>query len=255
MPPRKGGHPAPIARVAEQAAPLKKQNPTDFNAPEAVNVIIPTDTAQLTVSPPDLLATADISSPSVQEAAAAEDLTKSNAYAVKRIGDFSRQEIIAKSLKIKQIARQKAYKLEALVHTPDQLQAALDDYDLTCFNLGLYPLQNLLAVWLNTTNAQLQALTSAANVSEAGQILACHTDYCVSVISSAAMQSEKPPLFSIYYLKTVYKMFDQEKQQNAPSLSVFSGNVTNINISAADITRNSQIFTEIDGGSNSSGDR
>lgn len=255
MPPRKGGHPAPIARVAEQSAPLKKNNPTDTNTPEAVNVIASEDTAPLAVAPSDLLLASNISAPTITEAAAAEDLTKSNAYAVKRIGDFSRQEIIAKSLKIKQIARQKAYKLEALVHAPDQLQAALDDYDLTCFNLGLYPLQNLLAVWLNTTNAQLQALTSAANVSEAGQILACHTDYCVSVISSAAMQSEKPPLFSIYYLKTVYKMFDQEKQQNAPSLSVFSGNVTNINISAADITRNSQIFTEIDSGNNSGGDR
>lgn len=242
----KNGKPLPIARAAKKAAPLNK--PPQTEAAE----VFPPDTI---TTAPDILITADISSPSVQEAAASEDLTKSNAYAVKRIGDFSRQEIIAKSLKIKQIARQKAYKLETLVHTPDRLQSALDDYDLTCFNLGLYPLQNLLAVWLNTTNAQLQALASAANVSEAGQILACHTDYCVSVISSAAMQSEKPPLFSIYYLKTVYKMFDQEKQQNAPSLSVISGNVTKINISAADITRNSQIFTEIDGSSGSSGDR
>ena len=205
-------------------------------------------------SPPatvNLLAAATISAPTVKDAAAEEGLTGTTAYAAKRIGDFSRQDILAKTLRIKQIARQKKYKLDALVHDPEQLQVALDDYDLTCFSMGLYPLQNLLAVWLGTTAHQLVALQSAANVSEAGEILACHSDYCISVISSAAMLSDKPPLFSVYYLKTAYKMFDNDISAksiaNGVSIGFGNTNITNINISAADIAKKSQIFTEIEG--------
>lgn len=247
----------PIAQVAKESAPKRSVKTTPettqtetltsegiVSLPNEESPLVSQSQSNLSVSP---LMTTEINVTSVKDAAIDEGLTATNAYAAKRIGDLSKQEVLAKILKIRQIARQKNYRLDALVHAPDQLQAALDDYDLTCFNLGLYPLQNLLAVWLNTTSAQLIALTSAANVSESGQMLATHNDYCISVISSSAMLSDKPPLFSIYYLKTAYRMFDQEKQHAGGNLSLISGNVVqNISINAADISKNSKLFAEID---------
>lgn len=250
----------PIAQVAKKETAERKKQQTPENQTKADQ--IPTETSKegnytpsvkkanngrLNPSGDDLLLNAQISAPTVKDAAAEEGLTSTNAYAVKRIGDFSRQEILQKTLLIKQAARRKGYKLDTLVHSPEQLQDALDDYDLTCFNLGLYPLQDLLAVWLSTTAHQIVALQSAANVSEAGRILAEHSAYCVSVISSAAMLSDKPPVFSIYYLKTAYKMFDQaDNGQNGAFCTNISANGVNISISAGEINKKSQIFAEID---------
>ena len=202
--------------------------------------------APAVVAPGDLLLSAKIDTGGATVQAAAEGLTKSNAFAARRVNDLSQRDIMAKTLKIKQAARAKGYKLAELVHSPDALGAALDDFDLTCFDLGLFPLQNLLAVWLNTTNAQLVALASAANVSESGELIAAHSDYCISVISSAAMSADRPPLFSIYYLKTAYKMFDNTPTGyiNGAVMPNFTQN--NITINAADIAQNSKIFAEID---------
>ena len=85
-------------------------------------------------------------------------------------------------------------------------------------------------------------------IAEAGAMIAQHSAYCVSVISSAAMLSDKPPVFSIYYLKTAYKMFDQIQVSgtNSTNLSVISGNGVNISISAGEIAKKSEIFAEID---------
>lgn len=197
----------------------------------------------------DLLAAAEINTAPITDTAKAEGLNVTNAYANRRISELSQRDIMAKTLKIKQEARKRGYKLEQLAHDPEALQAALDDFDLTCFDLGLYPLQNLLAVWLNCISQQIVALSSAANVSEAGELLAAHNDYCISLISSAAMQSEKPPVFSIYYLKSAYRMYDNNI--NAGSGVIFNGiggaSITqNITINAADITKKSEIFGEID---------
>lgn len=237
----KGYHKKPRVPIAEAAkretAERKKQQP-----PEAENA----NAGQIACSSGDLLLNAQITAPTVKDAAAEEGLTATNAYAAKRIGDFSRQEILKKTLLIKQAARKRGYKLDELVHAPERLQAALDDYDLTCFELGLYPLQDLLAVWLSTTSHQIVALQSAANVSEAGAMIAQHSAYCVSVIASAAMLSDKPPVFSIYYLKTAYKMFDQVSGTNSTNLSVISGNGINISISAGEIAKKTEIFAEID---------
>lgn len=228
----------PIAEAAKrETAERKKHKP-----PETENA----NAGQIARSSGDLLLNAQITAPTVKDAAAEEGLTATNAYAAKRIGDFSRQEILKKTLLIKQTARKRGYKLDELVHAPERLQAALDDYDLTCFELGLYPLQDLLAVWLSTTSHQIVALQSAANVSEAGAMIAQHSAYCVSVISSAAMLSDKPPVFSIYYLKTAYKMFDQVRGTNSTNLSVISGNGVNISISAGEIAKKTEIFAEID---------
>ena len=228
---------APLAEAAKkETAERKKKQPTET---ENANK------GQIARSG-DLLLNAQITAPTVKDAAAEEGLTATNAYAAKRIGDFSRQEILKKTLLIKQTARKRGYKLDELVHAPERLQDALDDYDLTCFELGLYPLQDLLAVWLSTTSHQIVALQSAANVSEAGAMIAQHSAYCVSVISSAAMLSDKPPVFSIYYLKTAYKMFDQVSGTNSTNLSVISGNGVNISISAGEIAKKSEIFAEID---------
>lgn len=197
----------------------------------------------------DLLTAAEINTAPITDTAKAEGLGSTNAYANRRISELSQRDIMAKTLKIKQEARKRGYKLEQLAHDPAALQSALDDFDLTCFDLGLYPLQNLLAVWLNCISQQIVALSSAANVSEAGELLAAHNDYCISLISSAAMQSEKPPVFSIYYLKSAYKMYDNNF--NAGSGVVFNGvggaSITqNITINAADISKKSEIFGEID---------
>ena len=231
----------PIAEAAKkETAERKKHKP-----PETENA----NAGQIARSSGgDLLLNAQITAPTVKDAAAEEGLTATNAYAAKRIGDFSRQEILKTTLLIKQEARKRGYKLDELVHAPERLQAALDDYDLTCFELGLYPLQDLLAVWLSTTSHQIVALQSAANVSEAGAMIAQHSAYCVSVISSAAMLSDKPPVFSLYYLKTAYKMFDQIQVSgtNSTNLSVISGNGVNISISAGEIAKKTEIFAEID---------
>ena len=240
----KGYHKSPRVPIAEAAiketAERKKQKTSD-----AATIA---DKGQVARSSGDLLLNAQITAPTVKDAAAEEGLTATTAYAAKRIGDFSRQEILKKTLLIKQTARKRGYKLDELVHAPERLQDALDDYDLTCFELGLYPLQDLLAVWLSTTSHQIVALQSAANISEAGAMIAQHSAYCVSVISSAAMLSDKPPLFSIYYLKTAYKMFDQVSISgtNSTNLSVISGNGVNISISAGEIAKKTEIFAEID---------
>lgn len=61
------------------------------------------------------------------------------------------------------------------------------------------------------------------------------------------MLSDKPPLFSIYYLKTAYKMFDQaDNGQNGTFCTNISANGVNISISAGEINKKSQIFAEID---------
>lgn len=249
----------PIAEAAKkETANRKKRQPPQISTEtpqistethSESNITTSTENAnkgQITRSGGDLLLNAQIAAPTVKDAAAEEGLTTTNAYAAKRIGDFSRQDVLKKTLLIKQTARKRGYKLDELVHAPERLQAALDDYDLTCFELGLYPLQDLLAVWLSTTVHQITALQSAANVSEAGAMIAQHSAYCVSVISSAAMLSDKPPLFSIYYLKTAYKMFDQDNGQIRGNLSVISGNGINISISAGEIAKKTEIFAEID---------
>lgn len=226
----------------------KTENPKPellSTAPESV----PAEQRAQNANTVDLLAAAEINTAPITDTAKAEGLNATNAYANRRISELSQKDIHAKTLKIKQEARKRGYKLEQLAHDPEALQAALDDFDLTCFDFGLYPLQNLLAVWLNCTAPQLVALASAANVSESGQIIAAHSDYCISVISSAAMQSEKPPVFSIYYLKSAYKLFDCPNI--AGSGVIFNGiggaSITqNITINAAEITKKSEIFGEID---------
>lgn len=248
-----------IAEIAKDETKKRKQSntpeiPTELTlistkTPKEGNYTpkaVKSNTEQNTPVLVDVLENAQINVPNMRQLAAEEGITGTNAYAANRIGCFSRQEILAKSAKIKQIARQRGYKLDELVHDPQALQSALDDYDLTCLDMGLYPLQNLLAVWLNTTSHQIIALCSAANVSESGQILAAHNDYCISVISSSAMLSDKPPLFSVYYLKTAYGMFDDKKGHSGTNVSLISGNVTNINVSAADISKNMEVFAEID---------
>lgn len=228
----------------------KTENPKpELLAAPADTVSTPAEQQPPKAAAVDLLAAAEINSAPVTDTAKAEGLNATNAYANRRISELSQRDIMAKTLKIKQEARKRGYKLERLAHDPAALQAALDDFDLTCFDLGLYPLQNLLAVWLNCISQQIVALSSAANVSEAGELLAAHNDYCISLISSAAMQSEKPPVFSIYYLKSAYKMYDNNF--NAGSGVVFSGvggaSITqNITINAADISKKSEIFGEID---------
>lgn len=252
----------PIAEIAKEETKKRKQS----NTPE-----IPTELTLISTKTPkegnytpkaaksnteqntpvlvDVLENAQINVPNIQELASAENLTGTNAYAARRIDELSNKEIYAKAIKIKQIARQKKYSLDKLVHDPQALQNALDDYDLTCFTLDVYPLQHLLAVWLNTNAHQITALQSAANVSEAGSMLLSHSDYCVSVISLAAMQSGKPPLFSAYYLKTTHKMYDSPQKTGIIAFgnsSNFGNTSFNINISAADISKNMEVFAEID---------
>lgn len=234
---KKGNGLKPISQTAivetAQRRKVKDPEPVTPSAPPA------------TVAP-DLLLSAKIDTGGAAVQARAEGLNTSNAFAARRVSDLSQREIMAKTLKIKQIARERRYKLADLVHSPDALSAALDDFDLTCFDLGLFPLQNLLAVWLNTTQAQLMALASAANVSESGELIAAHSDYCVSVISSAAIAADKPPVFSIYYLKTAYKMFDSVPNVGANGSIMPNFTQNNITINAADISKNSKIFAEID---------
>ncbi|MCM1276042.1 MAG: hypothetical protein NC299_11885 [Lachnospiraceae bacterium] len=248
----KNPRPLTIAEAAVKSAPLQRDS-TSTDSGSAADISpasVPAPTPR-----PDLLTAVDISAPSLPAAAEAEQIAGTTAYAAKRLGDLSRQEIHAKTLRVKQIARQRGYRLDALIHDPAQLQAALDDFDVTCFDLGLFPLQHLLSVWLTTTAAQLQALTSVAHVSEAGQILAAHADYCVSVVSAVAIQSDKPPVFSIYYLKTAYSLFDEKNSgQNYASLSVFSGSVTqHIHVDAADISKKTALFAEIEAAADDKG--
>lgn len=234
---KKGNGLKPISQTAITETARRRK----ANAPESV-----TPSAPPAVTAPDLLLSAKIDTGGATIQARAEGLEKTNAFAARRVSELSQREIMAKTLKIKQIARERRYKLADLVHSPDALSAALDDFDLTCFGFGLFPLQNLLAVWLNTTQAQLMALTSAANVSESGELIAAHSDYCVSVISSAAIAADRPPVFSIYYLKTAYKMYDCTSNMgiNGSVMPNFTQN--NITINAADISKNSKIFAEID---------
>lgn len=195
----------------------------------------------------DVLAKAQVNIPDIPAEAQREGITRSNAYAANRIGRISQKEIAAKTLKIHQIGRQRGYKLDTLIHDPEALQAALDDFDLTCFDLDLYPLQQLVAGWLGTTSMTLYALTSSRDISVAGNILAMHADYCVSVISSVAMSSDKPPVFSIYYLKSSHRLYDVP-QISTNTISFGGFDSLNISITADSISKNTEIFTEIENG-------
>lgn len=198
-------------------------------------------------TPPDLLTAANIPAPNLPQQAAAEELTGATAYQNNRVATLSRQANYAQILRIKIKAREKGYNLKSLVMDTDALQAAIDDFDITCFEAGVFPIQNLLAVWLNTTMVSLNALQAASDISPAGEIIAAHSDYCVSLISSSAFNSDKPPVFSIYYLKCAYRLYDNAPDQRQSGTTLVQGNITqNININAADISKKSQLFTEID---------
>lgn len=248
----------PIAEVAkkETAKRKKQQAPEIQTEMPQISTETPSEsnytpcakksnTGHLTHSSNDLLLNTQISAPTVKDAATEEGLTSTNAYASRRIEDLSTREIQAHTLQLSQIARQRKYSLDDLVHTPEQLQHALDDFNLTCLQLNLYPLQYLLAIWLNTTAAQILALSSARNVSEAGDILARQSDYSVAVISSTAMVS-KNIAFQIYFLKATHRMYDAPLQ-NMQSGIIANANITNINISNSEISKKSEIFAEIDG--------
>lgn len=196
---------------------------------------------------PDRIAAAEINAPeSLSTMAEREGINKTTPYATARITDHTKKSVYAATLQLKKIARTRGYHLDMLVHQPDVLQDALDDFDLTCYDLGLYPLQHLLTVWLDTTNVQLTALVGAAQISQAGHMLAVHSDFCAAVISSAALQADKPPVFSIYYLKTAYKMFDDNTRSGSGLVTVAPGASAHITVNAADISKKSQLFAEID---------
>ena len=106
----------PIAEAAKKETADRKKQKTSNAAPIAENV----NAGQIARSSGDLLLNAQITAPTVKDAAAEEGLTATNAYAAKRIGDFSRQEILKKTLLIKQTARKRGYKLDELVHAPER---------------------------------------------------------------------------------------------------------------------------------------
>lgn len=197
-------------------------------------------------APTDILATAAIQIPNTADRAKEEGLVGSNAYAQARVADLQKDEIYGKTAKLKQLARQKGYYLKDLIHDPGALQAALDEFDLACFDLGIYPVQSLVSTWLHTSAATLKAFEASREISEAGDIIAAHTDYCISVISEVALSSSKPPVFSIYYLKSVHRMYDTPQTPTISAGVGISCGSANITINAGDISDKAQLFTEID---------
>ena len=105
---------------------------------------------------PDTLLDLDISqSDSLSLQAVNEGFNKSNPYASARINENTRRRIYAASLKLKQQARIKNYKLSELMYDENKMISALDEFDILCFDLDLYPLEHLLAVWLNCNLSEL----------------------------------------------------------------------------------------------------
>lgn len=198
---------------------------------------------ELPAAPTDLLSTVEISAPeTLQFQAVTEGFNKSNAYAAARINDISRKNTNAAMLKIKQEARRKKYSLSELIYDTDRLMNALDEFDLICFEMNLYPIEHLLSLWLNCTMAEIQALKTSGRSSQAGQLLRMHSDYCVGLISQNALTSEKPPVFAMYYLKTVHQMYDIPTEQ---TININARQVPYNDISADILTSNAQIFSTL----------
>lgn len=219
----------PLVEVAAESAPVRSAR----------------DVPAVTSPHLDILAAAKIDVQDTAERAKKEGLTGSNAYAQARVADLQKDEIYGKTAKLKQLARQKGYYLKDLIRDPAALQAALDEFDLACFDLGLYPIQSLVSTWLHTSAATIKAFEASREISEAGDIIAAHTDYCVSVISEVALSSSKPPVFSIYYLKSAHKMFDTP-QASTITANFSPGAAASITISAGDISDKAGLFSEID---------
>lgn len=193
--------------------------------------------------PTDLLSAAEISVPEpLQLQAVTEGFNKSNAYAAARINDITRRNINAATLKIRQEARRKKHKLSELMHDTDRLVKALDEFDLLCFEMNLYPIEHLLSLWLNCTMADIQALKTSGRSSQAGQIFRMHSDYCVGIISQNALTAEKPPVFAMYYLKTVHQMYDVPTEQ---TININARQVPYNDVSADTLTSNAQIFSTL----------
>lgn len=179
------------------------------------------------------------------QTAAAEGWQKNNAYGAVRVKTLTQQQIFAQSIRLKQAARKHNYNLESLLAGPQELMIeALDRFDLFCYETNLQPLEHLLAVWLNCSIGELDAVKTTANINGNAKLIVDHQAFAVSVISQMALQSDKPPVFSMYYLKAVHRMLDVGEQQNGINVNICQNSVNaRFSIDKGALQNNAQLFT------------
>lgn len=183
----------------------------------------------------------------IAETAAREGWAKNNAYGATRVRTLTQQQIFGQTMKLKQQARKYNYNIAELLAGPaENMIDALDKFDLMCYETGLQPLEHLLAVWLNCSIGELDAIKTTANINANAKLIVDHQAFAISVISQMAMQSDKPPVFSIYYLKAVHRMFDNsETAQTGIAINNATINAR-FSIGGSALHNNARLFIDAD---------
>lgn len=135
---------------------------------------------------------------------------------------------------LRKIANRKNYRLTELCHKPKQLLAALDEYCELCLQLGILPGKESLCMWLHTSIAGLSFIRNGNNSQFEQEIIDIIRDfenYILSVWVQYANLSAKPPVFSIFYLKSVFGYAEQATAASTVNVRVFSGDNYNAQLS------------------------
>lgn len=183
----------------------------------------------------------------IAETAAREGWAKNNAYGAARVRTLTQQQIFGQTMKLKQQARKYNYNIAELLAGPaENMIDALDKFDLMCYETGLQPLEHLLAVWLNCSIGELDAIKTTANINANAKLIVDHQAFAISVISQMAMQSDKPPVFSIYYLKAVHRMFDNNEVAQA-GIAINNATINaRFSIGGSALHNNARLFIDAD---------
>ncbi len=135
---------------------------------------------------------------------------------------------------LRKIAQKKNYKLTALCHKPKQLLAALDEFCELCLQLGILPGKESLCMWLHTSIAGLSFIRNGNNSTfeqEVIDIIRDFENYIASVWVQYANLSTKPPVFSVFYLKSIFGYAEATAAASTVNVRVFSGDNYNAKLS------------------------
>lgn len=133
---------------------------------------------------------------------------------------------------LRKIADRKNYQFIRLIHKPEKLLAALDEYCELCLQLGILPSKESLCMFLHTSISSYALVSNGNNsqfLQEIIDILNNFDNYIISTWVQYANLSNKPPIFSIFYLKSVYFYDDNLSKNSKINLNIYSGNNLQVN--------------------------
>lgn len=135
---------------------------------------------------------------------------------------------------LRKIAQKKNYKLTELCHKPKQLLAALDEFCEYCLQLGILPGKESLCLWLHTSITSLAIIRNGNNSQfeqEVIDIIRDFENYIASVWVQYANLSTKPPVFTVFYLKSIFGYSENSAAASTVNVRLFSGDNYNMQLS------------------------